>query len=185
MYLKLSQYSQENTCTAGLKARSFPVNIAKSFKNCFLKKHFRWLLYSDTIYDQTYNSIFQTKYLNLYSLMIYLAIIGAVRGTSSGKLYHELQRKYFQFRCKYRKSCCLFKKNKQLPQFFDLITKPKPRIKIRYSWFDKIISKTFFSFAVIRQHSLEFPIKHAQSYSVSKNNILEFLSPSRAVARIF
>ena len=85
MYLKLSQYSQENTCAAGLKARSFPVNIAKSFKNCFLKKHFRWLLYSDTIYDQTYKSLFQTKYLNLYSLMIYLAIIGAVRGTSSGK----------------------------------------------------------------------------------------------------
>ena len=55
-------------------------------KYSFIRPH---LDYGDTVYDQTYNNSFHQK-LESIQYNTALAITGAIRGTSSEKLYQEL-----------------------------------------------------------------------------------------------
>ena len=45
--------------------------------------------YTDTIYDQAYNSAFHDNFGSI-QYNAYLAITGAIRGTSTEKIYQEL-----------------------------------------------------------------------------------------------
>ena len=64
-------------------------------KYSFIRPH---LDYGDTIYDQTYNDSFHQKLESI-------AITGAIRGTSSEKLYKKLGLESLQLRRLYRKLC--------------------------------------------------------------------------------
>ena len=67
----------------------------------FIRPH---LDYVDTIYDQTYNEFFHQK-LESIEYNSVLAITGAIRSTSSEKLYQELGLESLQQRRWYRKLC--------------------------------------------------------------------------------
>ena len=79
--------------------RTSLITIFKSF----IRPH-----YGDVIYDRAYNTSFHQ---NIESIQYNaaLAITGATRGTSRGKLYQELGFESLQQRRWYRKLCCLFK----------------------------------------------------------------------------
>ena len=74
-------------------------------KYSFIRPH---LDYGDTVYDQTYNNSFHQK-LESIQYNTALAITGAIRGTSSEKLYQELGLESLQQRRWYRKLCTFFK----------------------------------------------------------------------------
>ena len=69
----------------------------------FIRLH---LDYGDIIYDQVYNASFHQK-LELLWCNICLAITGAIRGTSKGKLYEELGLESLQLCRQYTKLSCL------------------------------------------------------------------------------
>ena len=75
--------------TMGLLRRFQPI-LPRSSLLTIYKKFFRCQLdFADVIYDQAYNSSFHKKFESLqYNTC--LAITGAIRGTSSEKLYQEL-----------------------------------------------------------------------------------------------
>ena len=73
--------------------------------------------YADVIYDQDYNSYFHE---NLESLQYNacLEITGAIRGTSSEKLYQELRLESLKSRRWFRKLCHFYKiLNEQSPSY--------------------------------------------------------------------
>ena len=78
--------------------------------------------YGDIIYDQAYNASFHQK-LELLQDNAFLAITGAIRGTSKEKLYEELGLNSLQLRHWYRKLSCFYKlfNSKHLHYFFKLI----------------------------------------------------------------
>jgi len=71
----------------------------------FIRPH---LDYGDSIYDQAYNDSFHQK-LESIQYNAALAITGAIRGTSTEKLYQELGLETLQKRRWYRKLCVFFK----------------------------------------------------------------------------
>ena len=67
-----------------------------------------YLDYGDKIYDETYNKTFHQKLVSIqYSAC--LALLGAFRGSSTDKLYHELGFESLQGRHWYRKLCLFHK----------------------------------------------------------------------------
>ena len=81
--------------------RSALLTIYKSF----VRPH---LDYGDIIYDKAFNESFHAKLESLqYSAA--LAITGAIRGTSTEKIYEELGLEPLKLRRRYRKKCVLFK----------------------------------------------------------------------------
>ena len=71
----------------------------------FIRPH---LDYGDIIYDQAYNVSFHQK-LESIQYNSALAITGAIRGTSTEKLYNELGLETLEKRRWYRKLCCFYK----------------------------------------------------------------------------
>ena len=80
--------------------------------------------YGDIIYDQAYNASFQKK-LESLQYNAALAITGAIRGSSTEKLYDELGLKSLKSRRWYRKMIFLYKvlKNESPKYLFDCIPK--------------------------------------------------------------
>ena len=75
------------------------------------------LNYADIIYDQAYNSAFHDK-LESIQYNACLAITGAIRGTSTEKLYQELGLEFLKSRRWFRKLCHFYKIfNKKSPSY--------------------------------------------------------------------
>ena len=68
----------------------------------------RRLDYTDIIYDQAYNSAFRDK-LDSIQHNACLTITGAIRGTSTEKIYQELALESLKPRGWFRKLCHLYK----------------------------------------------------------------------------
>ena len=76
----------------------------------------------DVLYDQAFNNSLHTKMASTqYNAC--LAIAGAIRGTSRGKIYQELGLESLQLRRSYRKLCLCYKvfKNEHPKYLFNLI----------------------------------------------------------------
>ena len=113
------------------------ITIYKSFTRSHLD-------YGDIIYDQAYNVSFHQE-LESIQYNAALAIVGAIRGTSRGKLYRELGFESLVSRRWYRKLCCFYKVFKtQSPRYlFDVNDDANDKLMISWLIFKKniIISK--------------------------------------------
>ena len=129
--------------------RSSLLTICKTFIR-------RWLDYTDIIYDQAYNSAFHDK-LESVQYNACLTITGAIRGTSTEKIYQELALESLKPRRWFRKLCHLYKIfNEKSPSYlFNLIRNRVHNtrlsynilsIKVRHDYF----KSSFFSFCCIR-----------------------------------
>ena len=89
------------------------LTISKSF----ICSHFD---YDDAIYDQSYNDSFHAK-LESYQYKAALAMTGAIKGSSTEKLYQELGIEHLRSRHWFRKLCLLYKiiKSKSPPYLFN------------------------------------------------------------------
>ena len=174
-----------NKSTALLrKLQSIPprhalVTIYKSF----IRPH---LDYGDTIYDQAYNNSFHQN-LETFQYNAALAITGAVRGTSTEKLYQELGLGSLQQGLWYRKLCTFFKtlKEKSPEYLFNIIPTRNnihrtrnshniPHLNLKHSFFKYY----FFPATIIEWNKLDSNICNLDSYSVFKKRILKFIRPS-------
>ena len=148
----------------------------------FMRPH---LDYGDIIYDRAYNTSFHQ---NIESIQYNaaLAIPGAVRGTSRGKLYQELGFESLQQRRWYRKLCCLFKIiNNQSPRYlFQLIpslntryfsrnSENIPQLRTKHDFF----RNSFFPSTIKEWNNLDPQIRKSKSISIFKSNILKFIRP--------
>ena len=95
--------------------RETPLTISKSF----IRPHFD---YGDVIYDQSYGDSFHAK-LESYQYKAALAMTGAIKGSSTEKLYQELEIENLRSRCWFRKQCLFYKiiKRKSPLYLFNLI----------------------------------------------------------------
>ena len=78
--------------------------------------------YGDVIYDQSYNYSFHAK-LDSYQYEAALVMTGAIKGSSTEKLYQELGIDHLRSRGWFRKLCLFYKiiKGKSPPYLFNLI----------------------------------------------------------------
>ena len=109
----------------------------------FICSHFD---YSDVTYDQSYKSLFHEK-LESIQYNIAVAVTGAIRGSSTEKLYQELVLESLQSRYCFRKCCQFYKilKYKSPRHHFNIIsTKLRvnntrycdiPLLKIKHNYF--------------------------------------------------
>ena len=111
----------------------------------FIRLH---LDYGDILYDQTFNNSFHGK-LESIQYNAALAITGAIRGSSRGKLYQELGFESFQQQRLDRKLCLFFKIINQSPKYlFELIP------TARQAYMKKI--KRVFLFSMLNVTILKF-----------------------------
>ena len=116
----------------------------------FIRRHFD---YADVVYDQSYKPSFHEK-LESIQYNAAFAVTGVVRGSSSEKLYQELDLESLKNRRWFRKLCQFYKilKSKSLRYLFDIIpTKLRvhntrycdkiPLLKIKHNYF----RNSFFS----------------------------------------
>ena len=133
----------------GILPRTSLITIYKSFARPHLD-------YGDIIYDQTFNESFHQRIESIqYNAAI--AITGAIRGTSSEKLYQELGLESLRSRRWLRKLCLFYKiyKNKSPSYLYDLIPDRVKFYSTRSSQIDNIpniktrsnfFRNSFFSF---------------------------------------
>ena len=99
------------------------MGLSRKFQQIFPRLFIRSRLDCANItYDQAYNSTFYNK-LESVQHNACLAITGAIRGTSTEKLYQKLGLESLKSRCWFRKLCHFYKKvNEKSPSYlFDLI----------------------------------------------------------------
>ena len=104
----MKNITQKVSKTMGLLHRFQPILTRSSLltiSKTFIRSH---LDFSDVIYDQAYNSSFHEK-LWPVQYNSCLAITGAIRGTSSEKLYQELGLESLKSRRWLRKLCHFYK----------------------------------------------------------------------------
>ena len=149
----------------------------------FIRPH---LDYGDIIYDQAYNVSFHQK-LESIQYNSALAITGAIRGTSTEKLYNELGLETLEKKRWYRKLCCFYKvyKSHSPKYIFNFIpvtmstyntrnTNNIPQFKVKHNFF----RNSFFPSAVIEWNKLDLNIRNSESFKVFKNSLLKFIRPS-------
>ena len=159
--------------------RSAQLTIYKSF----IRPH---LDYGDIIYDQAYNASFHQK-LELLQYNACLAITGAIRGTSSEKLYEELGLESLQLRRWFRKLSCFYKFfNSEHPHYlFKLIPSRSssyvtrnihsiPFYKIRHTF----LKNPFLPSTIIEWNKLDRNIRNSSSFNIFRKSILKFIRPS-------
>ena len=140
----------------------------------FIRPH---LDYGDIIYDQVYNVSFHQK-LEYSSA---LAITGAIRGTSTEKLYNELGLETLEKRRWYRKLCCFYKvyKSHSPKYLFNIIpvtvsryktrnTNNTPQFKVKHNFF----RNSCFPSAVIEWNKLDLNICNSESLNIFKKSLL-------------
>ena len=126
--------------------RSTLLTIYKTFIRC-------WLDYPDIVYDQAYNSAFHDK---LESIQYYacLAITGAIRSTSTERIYQELGLESLKSRRWFRKLCYFYEifNDKSPSYLFNLIPNFNRVHNTRLSYNIPIIKvkHDYFSFCYIR-----------------------------------
>ena len=141
--------------------------------------------YADIIYDQAYNSAFHDK-LESIQYNAYLAITGAIRGTSTEKIYQELGLESLKSRRWFRKLCHFHKIfNEKSPSYlFNLIPNFNrvhntrlsyniPPIKVRHYF-----KNSFFPSAISEWKKLDLNIRNLATLNISKKKCLKFIPPS-------
>ena len=159
--------------------RSALLTICKSL----IRPH---LDYGDIIYDQAYDALFHQK-LELLQHNACLAITGAIRETSKGKVYEELGLESLQLRRWFRKLSCFYKLfNNEHPHYlFKLIPSRSssyvtrnihniPFFKTRHTF----LKNSFFPSTIIEWNKLDHNIRNSSSFNIFRKSILKFISPS-------
>ena len=151
-------------------------------------KAFIWshLDYGDVLYDQAFNNSFKEK-LESFQYNAYLALTGAIRGTSKEKIYQELGLESLRYRRWYRKLCLFYKilENKNPKYLFSLIPTRRslssarnihniPLVNTKHNFF----KNSFFLSTIIEWNNLDPHLRKSENFSVFKSNILKFIRPS-------
>ena len=136
-------------------------SLLNIYKTCIRNR----LDYANIIYDQAYNSAFHDK-LESIQYNVCLTIIGAIRGSSTEKIYQELGLECLKSRRWFRKLCHFHKIfNEKSPSYlFNLIPnfdKTRlsyniPPIKVRHDNFKNL----FFPSAKIEWKKLDLNIRN-------------------------
>ena len=137
------------------------------------------------IYEQAFNFSFHEKLQSL-QYNAYLAITGAIRGTSSEKLYQELGLESLKSRRWFRKLRRFYKiLNEKSPSYlFDLIpnlnraretrhSNNVPEIHTRHNYF----KNSFFPSTLSERNNLDCKIRNSGSLSIFEKNLLNFMRP--------
>ena len=141
--------------------------------------------YAYIIYDQAYNSAFHDKFESIrYNAC--LAITGAIRGTSTEKIYKELDLESLKSRRWFRKLCHFYKifNDKSPSYLFNLIPNFNrvqntrlsyniPPIKVKHDYF----KNSFFLSAISEWNKLDLNIRNSASLNVFKKKLLYFIRP--------
>ena len=167
----------------GLLRRFQPI-LPRSSLLTIYKTFIRYQLYfADVIYDQACNSSFHEK-LESIQYNACLAITGAIRKTSSEKLYQELGLESLKSRRWFRKLCHFYKiLNEKSPSYlFDLIPNLSrvretrhssniPAIHTRHNYF----KNSFFPSTVSEWYNLDWKIRIPGSLLIFKKDLLNFI----------
>ena len=164
----------------GILPRTSLITIYKSFARPHLD-------YGDIIYDQTFNESFHQRIESIqYNAAI--AITGAIRGTSSEKLYQELGLESLRWRRWLRKLCLFYKiyKNKSPSHLYDLIPDRVKFYSTRSSQIDNISNiktrsnffrNSFFPSTITEWNKLDCDIRNSDSLNIFKLSLLKFVRP--------
>ena len=148
----------------------------------FICPHFD---YGDVIYDQSYNDSFRAK-LESYQYKAVLAMTGAIKGSSTEKLYQELGIEHLRSRRWFRKLCLFYKiiKSKSPPYLFNLTPSSSKwhttensdttLFKIRYNFF----KNSFFPSVISEWNKLDLEIHNSASLEIFKKHLLNFIRPN-------
>ena len=117
---------------------------------------------------------------------IYLAITGAMRGTSKEKLFQELGLESLQLRRWYRKLGMFYKifKSKSPQYLFKLIPEKTysyvtrnagniPLFNIKHNFY----KNSFFPSSIIDWNNLDPNLRNSENFGIFKNNVLKFIRP--------
>ena len=155
----------------GILPRTSLITIYKLFARPHLD-------YGDIIYDQTFNESFHQRIESIqYNAAI--AITGAIRGTSSEKLYQELGLESLRSRRWLRKLCLFYKiyKNKSPSYLYNLIPDRMKFYSTRSSQIDNTSNiktrsnfsrNTFFPFTITEWNKLDRDIRNSDCLNVLK-----------------
>ena len=150
----------------------------------FVRPH---LDYGDIIYDKAYNESFHAK-LESLQYNASLAITGAIKGSSTEKIYEELGLETLKSRRWYRKMSFLYKvlKNESPSYLFQNTPNAQrqshrqtrnsgkiPSISVKHDYF----KNSFFPSAITEWNKLDCYIKNSDSFAIFKKRILEFIRP--------
>ena len=149
----------------------------------FIRPH---LDYGGVIYDQHYNNSFHQKLESIQNNTA-IAITGAIRGSSTEKLFQELGLKSLQWRW-FRKLCYFFKitKNQSPKYLFNKIPTTRiayrarnnidniPRFNLKHTFFKNSI----FPPTAIEWNNLDKSIWSSEGFALFKKSILQFIRPS-------
>ena len=142
--------------------------------------------YGDIVFDRAFNKSFH-KNLESIQYNAAIAITGAIRGTSSEKLFQELGLESLKSRCWLRK--CLFYKifQKKSPSYlFQLIPPSNNVYTTRSSQSNKFSSfktrhnffkDSFFLVVISEWNSLDINIRNFFCINVFKKELLKFIRP--------
>ena len=148
----------------------------------FIRPH---LDYGDTIYDKAFNEPFHAK-LESLQYNATLAITGAIRGSSTEKIYEELGLESLKSRRWYRKMSFLYKvlKSESPSYLFNIIPDSNRQHQTRNSgnissFFVKhdYFQNSFFPSAITQRNKLDCYISNADSFEVFKKRALSFIRP--------
>ena len=156
------------------------ITIYKSF----IRPH---LDYGDIVYNRAFNESFHKNLVSMqYNAAI--AITGAIRGTSSEKLFQELGLESVKSRRWFRKLCLFYKifHEKSPSYLFQLVPPNNNFYAIRSSQSNKISSfktghnffkDSFFAAVISEWNSLDVNIRNSSSINVFKKKLLKFIRP--------
>ena len=137
--------------------------------------------YADIVYDQAYNSAFHES----IQYNACLAITGAIRGTSTEKIYQELGLESLKSRRWFRKLCHFYKIFLKSPSYlFNLIpyfnrvhntrlSYNIPTIKVKHDYF----KNSFFPSAISEWNKFDLNIRNSGSLNAFKKKLLNFIRP--------
>ena len=156
------------------------ITIYKSF----IRPH---LDYGDIVYDQAFNESFD-KDLESIQFIATIAITGAIRGTSSEKLFQELDLESLKSRRWLRKLCLFYKIfHEKSPSYLSQLIPPNNNVyATRSSQGNKISSfktrhkffkDSFFPAVISEWNSLDVNIRNSSSINVFKKELLNFITP--------
>ena len=154
------------------------ITIYKSF----IQPHFE---YGSIVYDRAFNESFH-KNLKSIQYNAATAITRAIRGTSSEKLFQELDLEFLRSRLWLRKLCLFYKifHEKSPSYLFQLIPPNNNVYATRSSQSNKISSfkirhnflkDSFFPALISEWNSLDINVQNSYSNNVFKKELLEFI----------
>ena len=143
--------------------------------------------YADIIYDRAFNSAFHDK-LESIQYNACLEITGAIRGTSTEKMYQELGLESLKSRRWFRKLCHFYKIfNEKSPSYlFNLIPNFHrvyntrlsyniSPIKVRHDYF----KNSFLPSAITEWNKLDLNIRNSEILNAFKKKLPNFIRPCR------